>query len=48
MLTGLSKTFQTGNKFSRITPNIEKTKSKLQQILDEQKPLALSKTDLTQ
>ena len=38
-LTTLSKTFQTGSiNFSRITPNIKITKSKLQQILDEQKP----------
>ena len=32
--------------FSRITPNIEKIKSKLQQLLDGRKPLILSKTEL--
>ena len=46
-LTALTKKFQTGAmNFSRITPNIEKSKSKLQQIFDEQKPLMLFKTDL--
>ena len=46
-LTALSYTFQIGAiNFSRITPNIEKTKSKLQQILDEQKPLVLLKSDM--
>ena len=46
-LTALSRTFQTGViNFSRITPKIEKTKSKLQQILDEQKQLKLFKTDM--
>ena len=46
-LTALSRTFQTGSiTFSRIIPNIEKTKSNLQQILDEQKPLKLLKTDM--
>ena len=46
-LTALSRTFQTGvTNFSRITPKIEKTKSKLRQILDEQKPLKLFKTDM--
>ena len=41
-LTALSNTFQTGAiNFSIITPNIENAKSKLQQILDEQKPLML-------
>ena len=46
-LTAFSRTFQTGSiTFSRITPNIEKTKSKLQKILDEQKPLKLLKTDI--
>ena len=46
-LTALSRTFQTGSiNFPRITPNIEKTKFKLQQILHEQKPLMLLKTDL--
>ena len=39
-LTALSRTFQTGSR------NFEKTKSKLQQILDERKPLKLLKTDL--
>ena len=43
-LTALIRTFQTGaTNFSRITPNIERTKSKLQQNLDEQKPLKLLK-----
>ena len=46
-LTALSRTFQTGViNFSRITPKIEKTKSKLQHILDEQKQLKLFKTDM--
>ena len=46
-LTTLSNTFQTGAiNFSRITPNIEKLQTKLQQILDEQKPLMLLKTDM--
>ena len=45
-LTALSKTFQTeAINFSTITPNIEKAKSKLRQILDEQKPLLL-KSDI--
>ena len=46
-LTALSKAFQTrAISFFIITTNIEKTKSKLQQILDEQKPLMLLKTDM--
>ena len=46
-LTALSRTFQTGSiTFSGIIPNIEKTKSNLQQILDEQKPLKLLKTGM--
>ena len=46
-LTILSKTFHAGAvNFSRITPSIEKTKSQLQQIVDEQKPLMLLKTDM--
>ena len=46
-LTALSKTFQTGAiNFSKITPNIEKTKSNLQQISDKQKSLMLLKTGL--
>ena len=46
-LTALSKTFQTGAiNFSRITPNIEKTKAKLQQVLDVQKPLKVLKSDM--
>ena len=46
-LTALSKTFQTrAINFSRITSSIAKRKSKLQQILDEQKPLKLLKADM--
>ena len=46
-LTALSKTFQTGAiNFSKITPNIEKTKSNLQQISDKQKSLMLLRTGL--
>ena len=46
-LTALTKTFQTGAiNFSKITPNIEKTKSNLQQISDKQKSLMLLKTGL--
>ena len=46
-LTALSKTFQTGAiNFSKITPNIEKTKSNLQQISDKQQSLMLLKTGL--
>lgn len=46
-LTALRKIFQTGAiYFSRSIPNIEKTKSKVQWILDERKPLMLLKTDL--
>ena len=44
-LTSLRRAFQTeAINLSRITPNIEKTKSKQQQILDEEKPLKLLKT----
>ena len=46
-LTALTKTFQTGAiNFSKITPNIEKTKSNLQQISDKQKSLMLLRTGL--
>ena len=46
-LTALSRTFQTEViNFSRITPKIEKTKSKLHQILDEPKPLKSFKTEM--
>ena len=44
-LTSLRRAFQTeAINLSRITPNIEKTKSKQQKILDEEKPLKLLKT----
>ena len=44
-LTSLSRAFQAeAINLSRITPNIQKTKSKQQQILDEEKPLQLLKT----
>ena len=44
-LTSLSRVLQTeAINLSRITTNIEKTKSKQQQILDEEKPLKLLKT----
>ena len=44
-LTSLRRAFQTeAINSSRITPNIEKTKSKQQKILDEEKPLKLLKT----
>ena len=46
-LTALSETFQTvAIHFLRITPNIEKGKSKLQQLFDERKPLMLLQTEL--
>ena len=46
-LTALSKIFQTGSiTLFKIIPNIEKIKSNLQQILDEQKPLMLLKADM--
>ena len=46
-LTALSKTFQTGAiNFSRIIPNLNKSKAKLQQLLTERKPLNLLKDDV--
>ena len=46
-LTALSKIFQTWSiTLFKVIPNIEKIKSNLQQILDEQKPLMLLKADM--
>ena len=46
-LTALSKIFQTGSiTLFKVITNIEKIKSNLQQILDEQKPLMLLKADM--
>ena len=46
-LTAWSETFQTGAiNFSKITRNIEKTKSNLQPISDKEKSLMLLKTGL--
>ena len=46
-LTALSKTFQSGViNFSRIVPNVLKTKTKLQQLFDNDKTVNLLKDDL--
>ena len=46
-LTALSKSFQTGEiNFSRIAPNVVKTKTKLQQLLNEDKAMELLKEDI--
>ena len=46
-LTALSKTFQSGAiNFSRIVPNVLKTKTKIQQLFDKVKTVNLLKDDL--
>ena len=46
-LTALSKTFQKGElNFSRITPNIEKTKFQINQVSQQNEPVARLKEDL--
>ena len=45
--TALSKTFQSGAiNFSRIVPNVLKTKTKIQQLFDKAKTVNLLKDDL--